>query len=343
MNQKYMLPLIAVLLLMLLSFVGAEALGLKIFFGVIIPYIAFVAFLVGFIRKVIGWSRSSVPFRIPTTCGQQKTLPWIKHNKVDNPYTSTGVIVRMALEIFCFRSLFRNTKNALTDGKTIIHSWEIWLWAFALAFHYSFLVVFLRHLRFFLEPVPFCVTMLEFFDSFMKVEFVDSFIQVGLPGIFLSGLVLVAAAIFLLLRRILIPQVRYISLAADFFPLFLIIGIALSGIFMRYITKVDIVGIKELTMGLVTFHPVVPEGVGGVFYVHIFLVSVLFAYFPFSKLMHMGGVFLSPTRNMTANTRAKRHINPWDYPVHVHTYEEYEDEFREKMIEAGLPVEKELT
>jgi len=57
--------------------------------------------------------------------------------------------------------------------------------------------------------------------------------------------------------------------------------------------------------------------------------------------MHMGGIFLSPTRNMTADTRMKRHVNPWNYPVKTHTYEEYEDEFREKMIEAGLPVEKE--
>jgi hypothetical protein len=57
--------------------------------------------------------------------------------------------------------------------------------------------------------------------------------------------------------------------------------------------------------------------------------------------MHMGGVFLSPTRNLPCNTRAVRHVNPWNYPVEVHTYEEYEEEFREKMIEAGLPVEKE--
>jgi len=69
-------------------------------------------------------------------------------------------------------------------------------------------------------------------------------------------------------------------------------------------------------------------------------VSVLFAYFPASKLMHAGGVFLSPTRNMANNTRAKRHVNPWDYDVDVHTYEQYEDHFREKMIEAGLPVDK---
>jgi hypothetical protein len=56
--------------------------------------------------------------------------------------------------------------------------------------------------------------------------------------------------------------------------------------------------------------------------------------------MHMAGVFLSPTRNLSNNSRIVRHINPWNYPVKVHTYQEYEDEFREKMIDAGLPVEK---
>jgi hypothetical protein len=56
----------------------------------------------------------------------------------------------------------------------------------------------------------------------------------------------------------------------------------------------------------------------------------------------MGGVFLSPTRNMPGNTREIRHDNPWNYPVKVHTYEAYEDEFREKMVEAGLPVVKPL-
>jgi len=55
------------------------------------------------------------------------------------------------------------------------------------------------------------------------------------------------------------------------------------------------------------------------------------------------GVFLSPTRNLSNNSRFVRHINPWNYPVKVHTYDEYEEEFRDKMIEAGLPVEKEET
>jgi hypothetical protein len=33
-------------------------------------------------------------------------------------------------------------------------------------------------------------------------------------------------------------------------------------------------------------------------------------------------------------------VNPWNYPVKVHTYEEWEDEFRDKMKAAGLPVER---
>ena len=333
MNQKYLVPLAVVFLLFLVAYTGVEGAGLQGFFGIFVPYIAVVAFVGGFFYRVAKWARSAVPFRIPTTCGQQKSLPWIKQNCIDNPSTGFGVFLRMILEIFLFRSLFRNTKAAFnrSEKNELTYSWEIFLWVGALAFHYAFLTVILRHLRFFLEPVP----------SYLRfLEYLDGIAQVGLPGLFLSGVVLLAAALFLLARRIYDNKVSYISLASDYFPLFLILGIAISGISMRYFTKVDIIGIKELTMGLVTFNPVIPEGISGLFYAHIFLVSTLLAYFPVSKLMHMGGIFLSPTRNMANNNRAVRHINPWNYDVKVHTYEEYEDDFREKMIEAGLPVDK---
>jgi len=333
MNQKYLIPLTTVFLLFLVAYTGVEGAGMQWFFGIVFPYLAVVAFLVGFVVKVMGWASSAVPFRIPTTCGQQKSLPWIKQNCIDNPDTASGVFVRMVLEIFLFRSLFRNTKAAFNRNVSnrLSYSWEIFLWLGALAFHYSFLVVLLRHFRFFTSPVPSCLGWLEYFDGI---------VQLGLPGLFLSGVVLLAATLFLLGRRIFDAKVTYISQAADYFPLFLIIGIAATGIAMRYFTKVDIIGIKALTMGLATFAPVIPEGVGGLFYAHVFMVSVLFAYFPASKLMHAGGVFLSPTRNMANDTRAKRHVNPWNYDVETHTYPQYEDHFREKMIEAGLPVDK---
>ncbi|MBC8391618.1 MAG: sulfate reduction electron transfer complex DsrMKJOP subunit DsrM [Deltaproteobacteria bacterium] len=332
MNVHYMFSLLVVIALFLIAYIG-QAVGLQVLFGVIIPYLAIITFIAGFIYRVMNWARSPVPFRIPTTCGQQKSLPWIKASHIDNPSTTAGVVVRMALEILAFRSLFRNTRMSPEKGDKISYEWEIFLWVGSLAFHYAFAAVLVRHLRFFMEPVPVWLNWLE------KV---DSFLQLGLPVMLWSGVVLLAAVTFLFLRRILYAHMKYISLAADYFPLFLIFGIAFTGILMRYFTKVDIVSVKELTMGLATLHPTVPEGIGGLFYVHLFFVSVLLAYFPFSKLMHLGGIFMSPTRNLTTNGREFRHINPWNYPVKVHTYEEYEDEFREKMVEMGIPVEKEL-
>jgi len=331
MNVNYLYSLLAVVVLGLIAYVGSAGVG-QGFFGIFIPYLAVIIFIAGFINRVMDWAKSPVPFRIPTTSGQQQSLDWIEQNKIDNPNTMLGVIARMFLEILTFRSLFKNTRVELVGDK-ISYKWVVWLWLFAILFHYSFLVVVVRHLRFFLDPVPFLIN---------AVEQADGILQVGLPGILLSGGLLVAGASLLLLRRILIPKINYISRMADYFPLLLILGIALTGIMMRYFTKVDVVKIKELTMGLATFHAGIPEGgLSGLFYAHLFLVCVLVLYIPFSKLMHMGGVFLSPTRNLANNSRAKRHINPWNPKVKFHTYEEYEDDFREKMVEAELPVEKE--
>ncbi len=329
MNVLYALVAVAVLLLVVS--IGAGGMGLEFLFGVVVPYAAVGLFLVGFIYRILKWARSAVPFRITTSCGQQKSLAFIKSENLENPHNLLGVLGRMALEVLCFRSLFRNTKAKLTDDQELVYGRDKWLWAASLAFHWSFLIVLIRHVRFFTEPVPAFVLGLQTIDGFFKI---------GVPILFMTGLVLLAGATFLFARRLVIPQVRYISLVSDYFPLLLIIGIAVSGILMRHVYKVEIVSVKELAMGLVSFQPIVPEGIGLVFFVHLFLVSALFAYFPFSKLMHLGGVFMSPTRNLVNNNRVKRHINPWNYEVHTHTYEEYEDEFREVMREAGLPLEK---
>ncbi len=336
--MKILFSFFTVVFLVLLVFAGATT-GNKyvlFLFGVIIPYAAFATFLLGFIYRVVQWGRSPVPFRIPTTCGQQQSFPWIKQNKIENPSTTMGVIVRMALEVFLFRSLFRNLKTELRDGPKLSYGSDKWLWLAGLAFHWSFLIILIRHYRFFIGEVPSVIHL---------IESLDSFLQVGVPLVYITDAVILAAVTFLFLRRVYIPQVNYISLAADYFPLFLILGIAISGVLMRYFIKVHIVGVKELAMGLISLNFMAPaknlQEIGVIFYIHLFLISVLFAYFPFSKLMHMGGVFLSPTRNLSNNSRMVRHINPWNYPVHVHTYEEYEEDFRDKMKAAGLPVEKE--
>jgi len=143
-------------------------------------------------------------------------------------------------EIFFFRSLFRNSRMQFGTGQDVRYTSSKWLWIGAMAFHYCFLVVIIRHLRFFTQSNPWFVTL---------TENIDGFFEMFVPAVYQSGLLLGAALTFLLLRRLLSPQLRYISLPADYFPLFLILTIAGTGILMRYGLKTDIVGVKELTMG----------------------------------------------------------------------------------------------
>jgi nitrate reductase gamma subunit len=323
--------LIVVAVLLGTAWLGAGIAGQEYLFGVVIPYAAIAVFLLGLVYRILGWARAPVPFKITTACGQHQSLPWIKPNKLDSPPDAKWTVGRMALEILFFRSLFRNTRAELAPGQRLLHQSDRLLWLGALAFHWSFLVIFLRHLRFFLEPVPVFVQWLERLDELF---------QVAVPTLFLTDVVIVAALVYLLGRRFLNPLVRYISLASDYLALYLLLAVALSGILMRYFTKVDLLAAKQLALGLVTLRPTVPEGIGLAFYVHVFFVSVLFAYFPFSKLMHMGGVFLSPTRNMPNDNRKRRHVNPINPEVEVHTYAQWEEEFKDKLVAAEIPLDR---
>jgi nitrate reductase gamma subunit len=107
----------------------------------------------------------------------------------------------------------------------------------------------------------------------------------------------------LFLRRVFIPQVRYISLAADYFPLFLIMGYCPFRHFHALRCQSGYRCHQRTDHGTGDLQAYHTRRVGGLFFAHMFLVSILLAYFPFSKLMHLGGIFLSPTRNMTGNTR----------------------------------------
>jgi nitrate reductase gamma subunit len=305
--------------------------GLHWFAGVVVPYVALAAFLGGICCRIAQWALTPVPFRIPTTCGQQKSLPWLPYAKLDNPASTAGVIGRMALEILLFRSLFRNNRAELNEGRVFFGE-NKFLWLGALAFHYSLLVILLRHLRLVLQPVPAFV---------LAIQHLDGFFQVGTPELYLSDILVLAGLAYLLVRRLRDPLIRYISLFSDYFALFLLSAIAITGVLMRYISKTDVAAVKQLALGLVTFAPNVPAGVGSLFFAHLVLVSALAAYFPLSKLMHMGGVFLSPTRNLANTNRMRRHINPWNYPVKTHTYAEWEEEFHDKLVAAEIPLEAE--
>ena len=323
--------LITVLILIAVPWIGVGAAGLTTLFGVGIPYVACLIFFAGFIYRIVNWAQSPVPFHIPTVCGQQKSLPWLRASNCESPHNYRGLVARMALEVLFFRSLLRNDRTELKRSQKLVYSTNRFLWAGGLLFHWSLIIILFRHLRFFTEPV---------LPGISFVQSLDALFHVGLPALYLTDAAIIVGLSYLFLRRVIYPQMRLISLPSDYFALLLIIAVVLSGVLMRHFFKIDAEKAKELVLSIISLRPVTPAAIGLPFYIHLFLVSILAAYFPFSKLMHAPGVFFSPTRNLMNDSRARRHINPWSYPVKVHTYEEYEDEFREAMKEAGLPVEK---
>ncbi|MEM4645616.1 MAG: sulfate reduction electron transfer complex DsrMKJOP subunit DsrM [Archaeoglobaceae archaeon] len=311
-----------------------------IIFGIIIPYIAFAIFVIGVVYKLVYWAKSAVPLKIPTTSGQQKSLKFIKrtiYDRFDSPYTKWETLVRMLLEIFVFRSLLKNTRYYMDR---LSQKDARWLWLFAILFHYCLLLVLIRHTKFFLEPVPSFVEMLSELEAFKGVF---------IPSLYISGITIIAALLFLWFRRIFLSRERCISLPSDHFALLLLLSIVISGNVMRYFIKVDISMVKGLLLSLMSFN--IPKAIEfansiePMFYIHFALGSFFLAYFPFSKLMHAGGIFFSPTRNMPNNNRAERHVNPWNPPYKGITWQEYYETYKDQLdeiAESGYKVKPEV-
>lgn len=329
MSYKALLALIAAAVPVCAGFALSAFPSLRLPLAGLIAYAACVIFVVGFCARVIRWASVPVPFRIPTTCGQQRSLSWIRPATFDNPATGWAAAVRMGAEVLFFRSLFRNTRCQITNGRTVFNE-SRWLWLGAIAFHWALLLVLLHHLRLFVQPVPAFVFFLEKMDAPFEI---------GIPSLYASDVVFAAGLLYLLLRRLADPAVRYISLFSDYFALWLLAGIGGTGLLMRHWSKVDVAGVKQFALGLASFSPVLLDDIGALFFAHLFLVCVLAAYIPFSKLMHMAGVWLSPTRNLANNNRAVRHVNPWNPSVKTHSYAEWEAEYHDKLSAAGIPLE----
>lgn len=270
-------------------------------------YLAFVIFVVGFLYRVIAWANTPVPINITTT----------GRGYLDNPQTRTASVLRMAFEVLLFRSLWKNTKYNLETNE--VQSNRV-LWLGALAFHISFALIVIRHMRLFIEPFP------SFLATLRAIEAVGP----SMPGLNWSSLLIVGALSYLLVRRIINPELKYISILGDYFVVLLIISIAMSGIIVAYYKLVSVVAVKAWALNLAAFNIVAPD-FHWFFYVHLLLVSTLLAYFPFSKLMHAPGVFFSPTRNQVNDPRTRRHINPWNYPVIPESFEEYREKYKEAL------------
>lgn len=227
----------------------------------ILFYAAAAIFILGVANKIIIYAKTPAPLKIPTTPA---------------PVTTAGVFVRMAKEIVLFYSLFRSNK---------------WIWLFGWIFHFALLLVLLRHLRYFTDPVWWWVHLIQPFGKYAGFAMI-----IGLAGLWA--------------RRIFVERIRYITAPSDHLMLALLIGIGLSGLAMKFVSHTDILQVKQFFIGLMTFNLQSLPG-DPLLLIHLLLVVVLMIVFPFSKLLHAPGVFFSPTRNQVDNPREKRHLASW--------------------------------
>ncbi|KRT55593.1 respiratory nitrate reductase subunit gamma [endosymbiont of Ridgeia piscesae] len=223
--------------------------------------VATLVMLIGLVRKIVQYAKTPAPLKIPTTPA---------------PVTQTGVVLRMFREVVFFESLFKSTK---------------WTWIFSWMFHMGLFAVLARHLRYFMDPVPLPIQLLQPIGKY-------------------AAFAMVAGLVGLLVRRIFVDRVRYISAPSDYLWLLMLMVIGLSGLMMTFVVHTDVVMVKQFFDGLFTFS-------GGALpmdfalLVHLLLVAVLMLLLPVSKLLHIPGVFFSPSRNQVDNPREKRHLAPW--------------------------------
>jgi nitrate reductase gamma subunit len=192
------------------------------------------------------------------------------------PTTTGGVVLRMTREVVFFESLFKA---------------NLWIWAFGMMFHASMALVVLRHLRYFTEPVWAWVVFVQPFGMYAGITML-----LGLLGLW--G------------RRLFVERIRYISTPSDHLMLLLLIGIAASGLMMKFAVHTDVIAVKSYFLGLMHLDiQALPADL--LLIVHLSLVATLLVVFPYSKLLHAPGVFFSPTRNQKDDPREHRHLSAW--------------------------------
>lgn len=235
-------------------------------------YASAAVFLVGMGWRLAAWLRAPVPLNIVLTPG---------------PATAAGVTRRLGGEALLFRSLFGADR---------------WLWVAAWVFHISLVLLAVGHVAGLVVPELARASLGLTEDQFHQLAEVTG-------GVF--GVLAVVPLLCLLLRRLTMERLRYISTFSDYFALALLLLVIATGDQMRFMGALDLARARQFVSGLLSFHPVAPPS-DTAFVAHLLLVCALLAYIPFSKLVHLGGLLLSPTLNQRNNAREHRHVGPWD-------------------------------
>jgi nitrate reductase gamma subunit len=133
------------------------------------------------------------------------------------------------------------------------------LWVGEWIFHASFLMVVLRHLRYFLNPVPAWVWWVQ------------------TPGT-IAGYVLPLSLVYILIIRLFTKREKYAS-PANIFLLCLVLVISSLGVLMHALYNPNLVDVKLFAFGIMTRNPAAAPD-SALFVMHFSLVLVLIPFLP---------------------------------------------------------------
>jgi nitrate reductase gamma subunit len=222
------------------------------------------------------------------------------------PISRLGVIGRMSTEFLIFRSLSKANKK---------------LWLGSWLFHILLGTTLIVHLI--------NIYLYENFTNIINSAWYD--LSVAFSGILFGGMVT-----FLLFRRVFTNTVRHVSRLPDYLILLLLFVIIFLGNYTRSYSGVSLNDVRTYMYSLLIFHPTLPPN-NTIFLLHYFMAQILLIYIPFSKVAHLIGWILAPSRNMRNIARFKRHINPWNdkVPGIIEPWEKYYERYKQELEQLG--------
>ena len=224
--------------------------------GGILPYVALGVFVAAMANRLYAWRKLPAP--------AMTLFPAAETNGANT--------INTIKEATLFSSLFRGDRL---------------LWSFAWVFHVVLALVFVGHFRVFGNVD----------GILMSAGMTDAGIQAmsgGVGGV--AGIIILVTALFLLIRRFVIPRVSEITSFGDIFALSLIGLILITGNIMRFGAEhFDLTLTREYFASLVTFSGVSDAAAlqNNMFLVHFGLALLLIMYIPYSKILHFGGIFFT--------------------------------------------------
>ncbi|HHL21003.1 MAG TPA: respiratory nitrate reductase subunit gamma [Aliiroseovarius sp.] len=207
-----------------------------------------------------------------------------------------GTFPYIALTILILGSVARYERDPMTwkSSSSQLLRRRMLMWGSVL-FHVGVLVVFFGHLFGLLIPV-------EFYDALgVKHEWKQALAAIG-GGI--AGAMALVGAVILIVRRLLDPRIRATSSFADtaiiiLLALQLALGLISVPVSLANLDGHEMVKLMNWANGIFTFDGAAASYIADVpliFKLHIVLGLIIFAVFPFTRLVHLISGLFAPVR-----------------------------------------------